>query len=171
MSIGPEIERKISSPSSTTATELSPCGERTDYVVIKSTQETSKGILWLIRGLPGSGKSTLAKELCDELITCHWYEADHYFEGNHGYCFDGRKIGEAHDWCQQSVVNAMHHGTPNIIVSNTFTRVWELEPYIEMANHNGYNINLITCTGNYKSIHNIPDTIYANMKARWEEYP
>lgn len=182
MNIGPEIERKTSSLSSTTEIVLSKCGEPTDFVAIKLVPETSefvseshtnvsKDTLWIIRGLPGSGKSTLAKELCEELSTCHWYEADMYFESFGQYFFDRNKIGEAHDWCQQSVVNAMHQHAPNIIVSNTFTRVWEITPYIEMARHNGYNINCITCTGNYKSIHNIPDEVYNNMKNRWEQYP
>ncbi len=177
MNTGPEIERKISSPSSTTEIVLSKCGEPTGFVAIRLHPETSnRGTLWIIRGLPGSGKSTLAKELANELHTEHWYEADMYFircaEGaKDWYEFDHNKIGDAHDWCQQYIVNAMHQHAPNIIVSNTFTRVWELEPYIEMANHNGYNINIITCTGNYKSIHNIPDDVLANMKARWEPYP
>ncbi len=129
-------------------------------------------MLWLLRGLPGSGKSTLAAELCEELHTDAWYEADMYFERGFGeYKFDRNLIGEAHDWCQSSVVSAMHMGTHDIIVSNTFTRRWEIEPYVEMCRHNDYNLNVITCTGSWPSIHNIPMEVVENMKNRWENYP
>ena len=127
--------------------------------------------LWIIRGLPGSGKSTLAQELCEELHTDEWYEADMFFEDNGQYNFDRTKIGEAHDWCQRSVANAMHLRSPNIIVSNTFSRAWEIRPYSDAARNNGYNINCLTCTGQYQSVHNVPLETIRHMKERWEDWP
>ena len=130
--------------------------------------------LWIIRGLPGSGKSTLARELCEELHTEYWFEADMYFEqsddgGN--YIFSPSRLGEAHDWCQTSVANAMHLRAPNIIVSNTFSMAWEIAPYRDMAVHNGYNINVIRCSGNYPSVHNVPKHVINKMIIRWEDWP
>ena len=58
--------------------------------------------LFLVRGISGSGKTTFAKELGG----VH-FETDNYFMVDGEYKFDGTKLKEAHQWCQNEVNNAM----------------------------------------------------------------
>ena len=90
--------------------------------------------LILVRGIPGSGKSTTAKLLGAGGAGYAHFEADMYFMEDGVYKFDPTKIRDAYAWCQNSVEQAMllnhtsgHNST--IIVSNTFTQEWEMEPY------------------------------------------
>ena len=98
-------------------------------------------ILYLLRGLPGSSKSTLAKQLGGT-----HFETDNYFlDDNKNYKFDGSKLREAHQWCQDLVSDAMllNHTTGHndtIVVSNTFTKEWEMKPYIDMAKDWEYRV-------------------------------
>ena len=122
--------------------------------------------LLLVRGLPGSGKSTYAKSLKDYFHV----EADQYFVNKEGiYSFDGLKISDAHDWCQKQAALALEKGE-NVVVSNTFTQLWEMKPYFDMAETLKIPIQVIEMKNHYGSIHNIPERAMERMKSRWEEY-
>jgi predicted kinase len=132
--------------------------------------------LILIRGLPGSGKSTLAKTLRrwfssgpDYYLWDHW-EADDFFVDDYGqYQFNAKRILEAHHWCQKGVKQSLKHKR-NVIVSNTFTRVWEMQPYLDLAKQFGAEVTVLTCEGNYGNIHGVPDETIEKMRERWEPY-
>ena len=62
--------------------------------------------LILLRGLPGSGKSTFAKSISNE-STGH-IESDMFFVKDGEYKFDGSKIKDAHNWCQDVVEHWMN---------------------------------------------------------------
>jgi predicted kinase len=127
--------------------------------------------LYLLRGLPGSGKSTLAKQLGGS-----HFEADKYFIGENGeYNFDGSKLKEAHQWCQDSVVNAMvlNHTTgehETIVISNTFTQEWEMKPYMDIAKEWGYRVFTIIVENRHGGVnqHGVPDEKLQQMKDRFE---
>lgn len=121
--------------------------------------------LVLVRGLPGSGKSTIARNMEGYIHI----EADMYFVKKNGYQYDPSKVKEAHAWCQKRTKDALSIKR-NVVVSNTFTRIFEMEPYFEMAKKYGANIRVIEAKGNYKNIHNVPEQIIALMKGRWEKY-
>ena len=122
--------------------------------------------LLLIRGLPGSGKSTLAKHLAD---TCGFFhvEADMWFSKDGDYKFIPQEIANAHDWCNKQAAFALENGK-NVVVSNTFTQYWEIEPYESMARCLAKSFWILECTANYGSVHNVPDEAYQRMKNRWE---
>lgn len=122
--------------------------------------------LYLIRGLPGAGKSTLAKKLAQRHQAEHW-EADMYFVKDGVYQFDGRKIGEAHDYCIRNAIDGMYNGQ-KVIVSNTFTRCLEMMEYIETAEKLSIPITMIECTSNYGSIHGVPASVLVRMGDRWQ---
>ncbi len=146
-----------------------PCGDPWVYDAYKLLPVTSK-VLFIIRGLPGSGKSTLAKILSDAFHTEHWYEADMYFEGPEGYRYIPAHIGDAHDWCISKVIDAIKVDAPCIVVSNTFTKLWEFKAYKELAESKGYMVQVIECKGQFTSTHGVPVETITKMANRWEQY-
>lgn len=134
-------------------------------------------MLILIRGLPGSGKSTLAHKLVGHYLSSHTpvthYEADMYFcHGTEGrYEFDPSQLGNAHKWCQQQAEEALADKAWKervVIVSNTFTQLWEMEPYMKAAEKYGHDVHVIRCTGDFGSIHGVPEKTLERMRARFE---
>jgi predicted kinase len=129
--------------------------------------------LYLIRGIPGSGKSTLANQFGDT-----HFEADMYFVNENGeYIFNGADIKKAHQWCQSQVELAMiqNHITDgldssDIIVSNTFTQGWEMEPYYKLAGSYGYRVFSIIVENRHggENIHGAPADKIQIMKDRFE---
>jgi len=121
--------------------------------------------LILVRGLPGSGKSTLARKMVDRIHL----ETDAYFCKDGAYAFDGSKLRQAHQWCQDRTREALEAGKL-VVVSNTFTQVWEMDAYIQMAQELGKTIEVITATGEFQNEHGVPEEAIKRMKARWEPY-
>ena len=132
--------------------------------------------LFLLRGLPGSGKSTLAESLGGTHL-----EADMYFMEDGGYQFDVTKLKDAHQWCQNSVEDAMtwdeypeieflSAGVSRIVVSNTFTQEWEMKPYFELAEKHGYKVYSLICENRHGGIneHGVPEDKLEIMKNRFE---
>lgn len=121
--------------------------------------------LVLIRGLPGSGKSTLAKLL-------HGFvhlEADMYFMRSGQYCYDASKISDAHGWCLFKAGQAISQRR-NVVVSNVFARICEMDPYIELAARYGIQTNIVEAKGNFENVHHVPEDKIQLMKERWEVY-
>lgn len=126
--------------------------------------------LVLIRGLPGASKSTTAKNVYVPLGYLH-YEADMYFINKDGeYKFNPALIGKAHGWCKHETELALCENF-NVVVSNTFTQLWEMKEYIDMAKKYGAELEVIHCTGNYTNVHGVPEEALQKMRKRWQPYP
>lgn len=130
--------------------------------------------LTLICGPSGIGKSTMAEALVDKLGGV-WREADTYFINDDGqYVFDGSKLSEAHQWCQQECRDWMQAGCENIIISNTFTTDWERKPYIDMAQQYGYEVVVVKMWPHKMSLerlvelnqHHVPSNVIQNQLLR-----
>jgi len=130
--------------------------------------------LTLLRGLPGAGKSTFANFIWNDYAIC---EADKFFydkEGN--YNFDASKLKQAHEWCRQEVERRMVENSitpqyyPEIVVSNTFTQEWEMEPYFKLAEQYGYRVFSIIVENRHdgKNVHGVPDEKLEQMKQRFQ---
>lgn len=118
--------------------------------------------LVLIRGVPGSGKSTIAHSM----VNHKHFEADMFFIKDGQYKYDPKFIKEAHSLCIQKTLDALMKGK-SVVVSNTFTRIHEMEPYFKMA----YPIRIIEASGVWKNIHDVPIATVEKMKVRWERLP
>lgn len=124
--------------------------------------------LYIIRGLPGSGKSTLARDLLRSKTVWYHYEADMYFIKDSEYKFNKKDLSLAHEWCFNQVKFALENLGESCAVSNTFTQKWEMQKYIDLCNELGCEYQIITCNGDYGSIHDVPDKTLADMKKRFD---
>lgn len=118
----------------------------------------------LIRGLPGSGKSTIAKGMVAEGFV--HFEADMFFTVDGVYAYDATRIRDAHAWCQQMTRQALKEGR-RVVVSNTFTRLQEMEPYRTM----GTKVRVLEARGNWPNTHGVPAAMVERMAQRWELLP
>jgi len=121
--------------------------------------------LFLLRGLPGSGKSTLAESLGGSHM-----EADKYFTYEGKYEFDVTKLKDAHDWCQNAVRVFMENKNKRVVVSNTFTQEWEMQPYFDLAEKHGYRVYSLIVENRHGGVneHGVPEDKLEIMKNRFE---
>jgi len=121
--------------------------------------------LYLIRGLPGSGKSTLANRICNQHI-----EADMYHINENGvYDWKQENAKAAHKWCQDKTEEWMKKRY-NVVVSNTFTQEWEMQPYYDLAKQYGYRVYSLICENRHggSNEHNVPQETLEKMKNRFD---
>jgi len=136
--------------------------------------------LILIRGLPGSGKSTLARELVGE--GGRVVSADDYFTSTTGeYNFNPSLLPQAHAQCQEETKRYLWDGddgrlvTP-VVVANTFSQRWEIEPYIQIASGAHARLTVVDLFDGglsdeelaQRNIHGVPVAGISAMRARWE---
>lgn len=129
--------------------------------------------LTIIRGLPGSGKSTYAQKMVEKDSELLHLEADTFFNRitTHEYDFDIRLIEAAHSWCYGNTVRFLREGY-DVVVSNTFTRLWELDKYLSLpAIIDGLELELVEMRTQFENIHNVPADVLKNMATRWQPLP
>jgi predicted kinase len=129
--------------------------------------------LILVRGLPGSGKSTLAK-LLQEGGGCIT-SADDYFTAPTGeYNFNPSLLPQAHAQCQEETRKHLWEG--DVIVANTFSQRWEIQPYIQIASEANARLTVVDLFDGgladaelaQRNIHGVPVAGISAMRARWE---
>jgi ATP phosphoribosyltransferase len=80
----------------------------------------------------------------------------------------GELIPNAHQWCYQQTIWHLDK-LYSVIVSNTFTRKWEYQEYIDYCKEHNIPYEVITCTGNYQNVHGVPQETIEKMRQRWED--
>jgi predicted kinase len=118
-------------------------------------------MITIIRGIPGSGKTTLARAMVERGDADVFVEADMWFDENGG--FDPANLSTAHAWCL-SEAERHHRAGRHVIVSNTFTRRWEMAPYLALDR----SARIVEATGRYQNVHGVPQWKVDQMAARWE---
>ena len=150
-----------------------PLADGTTYIQNLDKHMIPK-ILTLVRGLPGSGKSTFANWIWNDYAIC---EADKFFTDKEGkYNFDATKLSEAHNWCREQVEIRMKDNQanpqfyPEIVVSNTFTKEWEMEEYYKLAEKYGYKVFSIIVENRHGGVnqHGVPAEKLEQMRNRFE---
>jgi predicted kinase len=126
--------------------------------------------LYIVRGIPGAGKSTFAKSIGGVHI-----EADQFFMMNGKYNFDITKIKLAHKYCQNQTeawmkTDGTQVNNDKIVVSNTFTQEWEMEPYFKLAEKYGYRTFSLIVENRHGGVneHDVPEDKLELMKNRFE---
>lgn len=124
--------------------------------------------LYIIRGVPGSGKTTLANTMFKHGMVDCVVEADMFMCDDQGnYSFNPKMLKFCHEQCQRFSDTSLKIGH-NVAVSNTFTRKWEMQPYLDMAEKHSAQVTVIVCQGDYGNTHGVPDDKVAEMKRRFE---
>ncbi len=130
-------------------------------------------IMTVMRGVSGSGKSTTAHALATR-VRAHVVSADDYFMIQGEYVFDPSKIVEAHMDCQRRVREVCEHGLP-VVVDNTNTQRWELQPYFDLAARYGYNVVVVSVETDLsdealaqRNKHGVPLVAIQRMREAWE---
>ena len=123
----------------------------------------NRAMLILIRGLPGSVKSTRARKLARRGFV--HLEADMWFERRGA--FDATLLPHAHAWCRAQTAAALKAGR-DVVVSNTFIRRADLRPYIVAAARLGIITEVRCTTGRWRSLHNVPAEVLAQMARDFE---
>jgi predicted kinase len=101
--------------------------------------------LILLRGLPGSGKSTLAQVLSENNMYPVFSVDDYFTDETTGeYVFNFSDNHLAYKQCEQLTKDAMQQKIPKVIIHNTFTMDWEMEPYFKLASVFKYALFVVT---------------------------
>lgn len=124
--------------------------------------------LYIIRGLPGSGKTTLAQAMLSTNMVQSHYEADMWMIDDFGdYCFNADKLSDCHNHCFRNTCDALL-ASHAVAVSNTFTRHWEYDKYVDFCLQRGIGFTVLICQGNYPNIHGVPEAAIERMRKRFE---
>ena len=133
--------------------------------------------LIIIRGLSGSGKTTLADIICTDEDSCVSISVDDYFyDEEDTYNFEAEHLKKAHEWCKQEVETCMIQSFETVVIHNTFTRKWEVDPYLELASSHQYEVMVVSLFDSglndhqlmSRSPHKIPLGSIRIQRRRWE---
>lgn len=127
--------------------------------------------LILLRGLPGAGKTELARVLSENN---KWpvLSVDDYFTdpvtGAYEFKFAENHI--AYKQCLEKTEMAMRHASEKLIVHNTFTLAWEIEPYFLLAGTYQYKTFVVTVENyhNNKNNHGISEEQILKMADKYK---
>jgi predicted kinase len=126
--------------------------------------------LYIIRGVSGSGKSTFGSRLKAGGLVRYVISADDYMIDSDGaYQFDPKRLKECHTRCQMDAV-CMLRSRESVAVCNTFTRIWEMQPYIDMARNMDAHLYVIRCEGAFQNLHGVPHETVKEMRDRFEDW-
>lgn len=130
---------------------------------------SDKKAIILLRGLPGSGKSTLAKLLSED-GKYPVLSIDNYFENEKGeYYFKFDDNHKAYKNCGEQTEQALKNNSEKVLIDNTFTLDWEIEPYFKLAKKYAYQIHVVTVE-NYHGSENIHGVSKEQLLKMAEKY-
>lgn len=137
--------------------------------MLKYKVNAKKQKLILVRGVQGSGKSTFAKKLAN--VGFVHRENDMFFTDENGvYQFDLSKHQQAKDETLALVLADLRDGE-NVVVSNTFNSLKELNQYKHLAEKMGVSVEIVKMNLNFESVHSVPAEIVEKARKTYEQHP
>lgn len=140
---------------------------RESELYLDEQRGTTMQKLIVMQGQPGSGKSTLALALSKETGAIICSTDDLFLDVDGKYQFDFTKLGVNHKRNQDIAVNLLKEGK-SVIVDNTNIYGWQAKPYVEAAVALGIEVEFVRATGNFKTVHGVPDAKVEQMKRDME---
>ena len=131
-------------------------------------------VMILIRGVPGSGKTTFAEWIMERT---NWISggypaqvcADRFMVNDQGmYEFNTVLLEAAHKGCIAMAEQYLKDDRSPVIVHNTFSRDWEMEPYRALAECYGAQLFVIEMSQQFENVHDVPEEVVNQMKERFE---
>jgi NEDD4-binding protein 2 len=95
--------------------------------------------LIIMRGISGSGKSTVAREIGKNGVIL---STDDYFMKDGIYNFDPNLLGLNHKLNQEETEKNMQMDVSPIVIDNTNSKMWEMKPYVLLADKYGYEVSI-----------------------------
>jgi NEDD4-binding protein 2 len=130
------------------------------------------GKVYIMRGLPGCGKTTRAKELVEKGVIL---STDDFFMIGEQYHFDPLLILDAHQWNQKRFRGALELGISPIVVDNTNILHVHMDPYIDLAQQYGYDIEVVPISTNMsdeqlaiRNVHGVPLNVIRRMRELYQ---
>ena len=152
---------------------------KTIGLYLKTERSDMGKTLILIRGLSGAGKATLADIITGEDEEREAVSVDDFFVDDAGvYKFEPNSIKQAHKWCLEETTELLHDKEINlVVVHNTFTRKFEVDPYRDLADKMKVRFSVINlydggCNDSQlseRSQYGVPSYIIQMQRQRWEK--
>jgi len=154
------------------------------------TENCWRSAVILVRGIPGSGKTTLVDAICDLFFEDpehkpFWlseriadFSADKYMvdEGDN-YAFNPYRLKECHQSCFRDFGSALFGALGDsgtavnvLLVHNTFTQKWEMDPYVACCRGFGKHLIVVRCEGGFDNVHGVPADKVEVMRNRMEPF-
>lgn len=135
-----------------------------ELVAASPHQDQYRREVFVMRGPSGSGKSTLARDLLHRrlaesgvsgvdgqawLSRAFMFSTDDFFAGldaetgREVYSFDFKALKRNHEQNQARCALAMELGVSPLVIDNTNTQLWEMRPYVELAQQHGYRVEIV----------------------------
>jgi len=129
--------------------------------------------LILVRGAQGSGKTTFVKGELSKLLVSQGrafahFEDDMFFMDKDGYSFKPELHWAAKKWCQEKADNALKEGFNTVVVSNTFTSINDLLPYLNIGFKYRVKLIIYHCVGEFPNEHNVPEDVVTKARTSYE---
>lgn len=131
---------------------------------MQNTRVASPQKLVILRGFPGDGKSELAKSIAEDFDNFVHVENDQFLINENGvyvYTEERRKV--AMRKCHSEVEKQLIVGN-NVVVSNCFLTNSGVNIYSNLGLKYDCEIMVICCVGNYRNIHQVPQSTIKKMK-------
>ena len=140
-------------------------------------------VMIIMRGMPGSGKSHLAQMVVSLMtendLSQHILSTDDYFImlGRGIYAYDYNLLPQAHNWNQKRTSESLKRGINPIVIDNTNTQSWEMQPYVMMAVDHDYVVEVLEPVTEWRNkeaelakrnIHSVPREKIRQMLDRYE---